>query len=75
MAIYHKTECQELARRKAKILVRDIQNGERVKVLRTVVKAYGTKRGRVSYWGVDLDKPLSDGATGVNYKFIEQVLP
>ena len=75
MAIFHKTECLELAKRKAKVLVREIQDGERVRVLRTVVKAYGSKMGRNSYWGVDLDKPLSDGATGVDYKFIALVLP
>lgn len=75
MATLHKTECQELAKRKAKVLVRDIQDGERVKVLRTVTEAFGFKSGRSSYWGVSLDRPLSDGSTGVGYSFIEQVLP
>jgi hypothetical protein len=77
MATYFKTQCKELAERKAKVLVQDVDPllGEPVRVLRTVVKAYGSKRGRNSYWGVDLDKPLSDGATGVNYKFIALVLP
>lgn len=75
MAIFNKNQCQELASRRAKVLVRDIQDGEPVRVLRTVVKAYGSKRGRSSHWGVDLDKPLSDGATGVDYSFIALVLP
>lgn len=75
MTAHDKSKCQELARRKAKVLVHDIQNGERVRTLRTVVKAYGSKSGRSSHWGVDLDRPLSDGATGVSYQFIDQVLP
>ena len=75
MATYHKAECQELAKRKAKVLIADIQDGERVRVLRTVPRAFGSKSGRDSFWGVDLDKPLSDGTTGVRYSLIELVLP
>ena len=36
-------------------------NDQGVLVERKVTKAYGTKSGRDSYWGVELDKPLEDG--------------
>lgn len=75
MAAFNKTKCMELAERKAKVLVRDIQNGEPVRVLRTVINAYGLKAGRSSHWGIELDKPLSDGVSKVDYGFIALVLP
>ena len=77
MAIYNKTECQELAKRKARVLVKDQDpnTGEPIRVLRTVTKAFGSKFGRDSRWGVELDKPLNDGCTGCLYGFIDTVLP
>lgn len=76
MSIFYKTQSQELANRKAKVLVRDVDpnTGEPVRVLRQVISAYGQKSGKNSYWGVNLDKPLADGSTGVSISFIELVL-
>ncbi len=68
--IFDKEVSKELARRKATVLVAD--EGELVE--RVAVKAFGHKAGRWSYWGVEFDKPLSDGATGVTYNIIKAVL-
>jgi len=75
MAIYNKEESQRLAEVKAKVLVRDIVDGERVRVLRTVTGVCNSRSGKTSYWGVTIDKPLSDGCTGIGLGFIALVLP
>lgn len=61
---------QLLAKRKSLVMVDDCG----VIVQRRVIKAFASRCGRASQWGVKFDKPLSDGSTGVVFSFIKKVL-
>lgn len=67
--IFNKEISKALARNRATVSV--IDNGELVE--RVAVKAFGSRAGRFSYWGIIFDKPLSDGSVGVTYDFIKAV--
>jgi hypothetical protein len=73
---YNKEICKNLAAREAKVLVKDGYNEDGTPniVKRTVVRAFGLKKGRSSYWGVDFSEPLSDGSTGVTFQYIVDVV-
>lgn len=64
--IYYKEKAKKLAKIKATVKLLD--NG--TEVLRTAVGTFASRSGRTFYWGVDLDKPLSDGSTGVTCNFL-----
>lgn len=66
---YEGMVCQRMARRKANVLVLDFENGEPVRVLRTVEKA--VKIG--GNWRILLDKPLSTGVQCVDRSLVSEL--
>ncbi len=71
-------ECKELEARKATIILKDIivENNKckEVNVERKVTRAYGSKHGRDSVWGVCFDHPLSDGTIACSLPMIVGVI-
>lgn len=61
--------CQRLAKSNAHVLALDFENGEPVRVLRTVVKA--VKIG--SHWRVVLNKPLPTGGQCVDRSLVSDI--
>lgn len=68
-AQHERMVCQRLARRNAKVLAFDFENGEPVRVLRTVIKA--VKIG--SNWRVVLNKPLPTGGQAIDRSLVSEL--
>lgn len=69
MATFYKQEAIRLAKEKATVRVRE-EDGRIV--TRKAVGTFASRAGKASYWGVNFNKPLSDGCTGATINMLIQ---
>lgn len=60
-----------LANEKASVIVADYNNdGSKQYVVRRVIGHNSLRQGKATFYGVELDSPLSDGSVGIDSRFV-----